>query len=129
MIQSTDNRTLEIIEAHRDIIINLARLGTLTVHRTAKRPKSSATAVVDGATIFVSLEGIIDFSKEAERLEKEIKKLSAELTAVANKLGNEGFLNKAPAQVVEKVREKQTILLEMQQKLQKNLDRIKAAEA
>jgi len=129
MIQSTDNRTLEIIEAHRDIIINLARLGTLTVHRTAKRPKSSATAVVDGATIFVFLEGIIDFSKEAERLEKEIKKLSAELTAVANKLGNEGFLNKAPAQVVEKVREKQTILLEMQQKLQKNLDRIKAAEA
>jgi valyl-tRNA synthetase len=82
--------------------------------------------VVNSASIFVFLEGIIDFTKEAQRLEKEIKKLATELTTVAKKLQNEGFLSKAPADVIEKVREKQGALLEKQQKIQKNLDRIKA---
>mgnify|MGYP000329035050 CR=1 FL=1 len=75
------------------------------------------------------LEDIIDFAKETNRLEKEIKKLAAELTAVAKKLQNEGFLNKAPADVIEKVREKQSLLLEKHQKIQTNLDRIKEVEA
>jgi valyl-tRNA synthetase len=129
LIQSTERDTREILEAHRDLIINLARLRSLTVRNTGARPKSSATAVVNGASIFVSLEGIIDFAKETERLEKEINKVAAELTNVAKKLENKGFLGKAPADVVEKVREKHSLLLEKQQKLQSNLNRIKAAEA
>jgi valyl-tRNA synthetase len=126
LIQSDDAKTRKIIETHQDIIVNLARLRSLEVQHTGKRPKSSATAVVNSASIFVFLEGIIDFTKEAQRLEKEIKKLATELTTVAKKLQNEGFLSKAPSDVIEKVREKQGVLLEKQQKIQKNLDRIKA---
>ena len=129
MIQSDDGQTREIIEAHQDIVNNLARLKGLTVQRTGQRPKSSATVVVNNASIFVDLEGIIDFAKETQRLAKEINKLAIELTKVGKKLDNEGFLNKAPADVIEKVREKQSLLLEKQQKLQMNLDRIKEAEA
>ena len=128
LIQSDDEKTRKIIETHQDIIVNLARLSSLKVQHTGKRPKSSATAVVDNASIFVFLEGIIDFSKEAQRLEKEIKKLATELTTVAKKLQNEGFLSKAPSDVIQKVRDKQDVLLEKQQKIQKNLDRIKALE-
>ena len=84
--------------------------------------------MVNTASIFVFLEGIIDFAKETKRLEREIKKLAAELTTVAKKLKNEGFLSKAPSDVIEKVREKQGVLLEKQQKIQTNLDRIKAVE-
>jgi len=62
--------------------------------------------VVNNASVFVGLEGIIDFSKETQRLEKEIAKLAMELTKIGKKLANEGFLNKAPADVIEKVREK-----------------------
>jgi valyl-tRNA synthetase len=124
-IQSEDEPTRQIITSHQDLIINLAKLDSLTVEETGQRPKSSATAVVSRASIFVSLEGIIDFAKETSRLEKEIKKLAAELGAVAKKLGNEGFLSKAPADVIEKVRQKQSALLEKQQKIQTNLDKIK----
>jgi len=129
LVQSEDRQTREIIESQRDLVINLAKLSALKVDRAAQRPKSSATAVVDNASIFVELEGIIDFAKETQRLEKEIDKLAVELTRVGNKLENEGFLNKAPADVIEKVRLKQSVLLEKQQKLQMNLDRIKAAGA
>ncbi len=47
---------------------------------------------------------------------------------MAKKLRNEGFLSKAPSDVIEKVREKQDLLLEKQKKIQTNLDRIKALE-
>ena len=127
-IQSEDEPTRQIITRHQDLIINLAKLDSLTVEKLGQRPKSSATAVVSRASIFVSLEGIIDFAKETNRLNKEIKKIAAELGTVAKKLENEGFLNKAPADVIEKVRQKQSALLEKQQKIQTNLDKIKKVE-
>jgi valyl-tRNA synthetase len=123
-VQSQDELKIETIRQYQDIIINLARLKSFSANESVKKPKSSATAIVNGASIFVSLEGIIDFAKEADRLEKEINKLTKELSAVSNKLSNENFLNKAPADVVEKVKEKNMALLEKQQKLQANLEKI-----
>ena len=81
--------------------------------------------IVKDVTIFVILEGIIDFDKEIQRHEKEIGKLAKELASVSRKLSNEDFLGKAPAQVVTKVKERHGILLEKEQKTQINLDRIK----
>jgi valyl-tRNA synthetase len=128
IIQSQDDAKRETIEHHQDIIINLARLKTLMVSHLGERPKASATAIVNGASIFVSLEGIIDFSRETNRLEKEIDKLTKELSTVSKKLKNEDFHNKAPENVVAKVKEKQGFLVEKLQKLQSNIERLKALE-
>jgi valyl-tRNA synthetase len=127
-VQSEDESTRQILASHQDLMVNLAKLDSLMVEKTGQRPKSSATAVVKGATIFVSLEGIIDFGKETLRLEKEINKLGTELSKVAKKLENDGFMSKAPADVIEKVRQKQAALLEKQHKIQTNLDKIKEVE-
>ena len=48
-----------------------------------------------------------------------------ELSALSKKLNNEDFLHKAPESVVEKVKEKHRVILEKQQKLEANLERIK----
>ena len=127
--QSQDQLTKQTIEQHRDMIINLARLNSLSVGNAVERPKSAATVVVDDATIFVSLEGIVDFAKEIQRLEKEINKLTNESASVSKKLNNEDFLTKAPAEVVEKVKAKHDGLVEKQEKLLSNLTKIKALEA
>jgi valyl-tRNA synthetase len=127
--QSRDESTKKTIQQHRDMIINLARLNSLSVGNAVERPKSAATAVVNEATIFVSLEGIVDFAKEIERLEKEINKLTNESAAVSKKLNNEDFLRKAPVEVVEKVKAKHDVLVEKQQKLLSNLNKIKELEA
>jgi valyl-tRNA synthetase len=127
--QSRNESTKKTIQQHRDMVINLARLSSLSVGNAGERPKSAATAVVNDATIFVSLEGIVDFVKEIERLEKEINKLTNESATVSKKLNNEDFLRKAPVEVVEKVKAKHDVLVEKQQKLLSNLNRIKALEA
>ncbi|MCD4805155.1 MAG: valine--tRNA ligase, partial [Desulfobacterales bacterium] len=64
-VQSQDELKIETIKQYQDIIINLARLKSFSASESGIKPKSSATAIVNGASIFVSLEGIIDFAKEA----------------------------------------------------------------
>ena len=82
--------------------------------------------MIDNATIFVSLEGIIDFSQEAARLEKEIGKVDSELTVLNKKLGNEDFLSKAPEAVVNKVKNQHQSYSEKREALETHLERIQA---
>ena len=124
-VQIQDQETRQVVKNHQDIIINLAGLNAIAIGGPGERPKTSATTVVDGATVFVSLEGVIDFHKESGRLEKEIDKLTNELMKVSKKLENEAFLNKAPARVVEEVKQKHARLDEKKQKLLANLGKIK----
>jgi len=127
LVHAHDQSMQRLTEQDHDIIINLAKLNSFSIQMEMDRPHASATTVVDGATIFIPLEGIIDFKKEIERLEKEINKINKELVSVLKKLNNEDFLSKAPEHVVEKVKEKQGNLLKKQEKIEVNLDKIKTA--
>jgi valyl-tRNA synthetase len=129
MVHAADAETRATLETHSGVIVNLARLKSLVVTPAAERPRASATAVARNATIYIRLEGIIDFSKETERLEKEISKLSKELTSLAKKLHNQDFLAKAPPEVVDKVKAQQQELLDRQQKIQVNLDKIRSYDS
>jgi len=124
-VHSQHASTRETVTQYKDMIMNLARLESLSVENSGKRPKGAATSVAENATIFVHLEGVVDFTQEIHRLGKEINKLTNELNMATKKLRNEDFLEKAPRDVVDKVKEKYDSLLEKQQKLQKNLDKIK----
>jgi valyl-tRNA synthetase len=115
-----------VVGNNRELIENLARLDGLTVDAQMREPKAAATVLVWGATVYVLLEGIIDFAQERTRLEKEIGKLTRELAGMNKKLGNEDFLEKAPADVVAGVREKHSAKLEKQQALEATLQRIEA---
>ena len=77
----------------------------ITVGIDAK-PKKAATAVAPGAEIYVPLEGLIDFDVELNRLGKELAIIESDLQRTEKKLNNEGFLKKAPQQVIEKEQEK-----------------------
>jgi valyl-tRNA synthetase len=125
-VQSPDKEIRETIEAFKDIVASLAKLKTLTVSASGERPPAAATAITDGATIYVPLAGILDVGKETQRLKKEIDKLEGELTGMAKKLANQRFLDQAPAEVVEKVREKHVLLTEKQQKLRVTLKKMEA---
>lgn len=47
------------------------------------------------------LAGLIDIGAEIARLEKEVKKLDGEVERIEKKLGNQGFVAKAPAEVID----------------------------
>lgn len=120
-----DGEEKRLITENPSLIENLSRLESITLSDTPDAPASSATGVVMGTTIYVSLKGVIDFDKEEQRLEKELEKVTKELLSVSKRLTNESFLDKAPDDVVEKVKEQQQMLQEKSDKLNLNLDKIK----
>ena len=62
--------------------------------------------VAPRATIFIPLGELVDFEKERARLNKERDKCLGEIDRVTKKLANEGFVAKAPAQLIESERAK-----------------------
>jgi len=130
VIYAADGGLRAALASHRNLIENLARLKSLAVTDNPERPPASATAVArGGVTIYVRLEGVIDFARETERLEKDLGKAAKELASLARKLQNQDFLSKAPADVVAKVRDQQQALLERQQKLQTTLEKIRSYDS
>ncbi|MEG2419233.1 MAG: class I tRNA ligase family protein, partial [Eubacterium sp.] len=79
------------------------------------------SAVIEDAEIFLSLEDLVDKEKEIARLQNEKKKIEKELARLNGKLGNEGFLQKAPEQVVAAEREKLAGYTEMMAKVEDRL--------
>ncbi|MDJ0722826.1 MAG: valine--tRNA ligase [Desulfobacterales bacterium] len=126
VMHSDDETARRVIGDHRELVVNLARLDRLDVDVPGDKPKASATAVIANATLFVSLEGVIDFQQEAARLRKEIAKAETEIAKLNRKLGNADFLNKAPENVVAKVRDQHAGYAEKQKALVSHLARIEA---
>ena len=52
----------------------------------------------------LDLSGVIDVAAERRRLEKDLAAAEKERAQAQGKLGNEQFVSKAPAEVVDKIR-------------------------
>ncbi len=63
--------------------------------------KDCATVVTDSARFFIPLSEIIDTEKEMARLTKDRKNVQKDIDFLSKKLSNQGFLAKAPAQLIE----------------------------
>jgi len=83
----------------------LARASVRVDHRAA-RPPLSAHAVADSADVFVHLQGVVDVAAERARLQKEIEKARKEAAFLEGKLGRPDFVERAPADVVARDRER-----------------------
>ncbi|MBI1939228.1 MAG: valine--tRNA ligase [Ignavibacteriales bacterium] len=99
-------KTDRVTEEQSKYIKSLVRIDELKVNAHMEKPKASASAVVKGCDIFIPLEGLIDLNVERTRIEKEIARISGSLEGVKKKLTNEGFVAKAPADVIERERMK-----------------------
>ena len=71
------------------------------------------------------LAGVIDVAKESERLNKEKAKLEKEIASLAGRLSNEGFIAKAPANVVEEQKARLAEAKEAAVKVEEALKRLK----
>ncbi|MGE5591817.1 MAG: valine--tRNA ligase [Bacillota bacterium] len=95
-----------LAERGEGYIRHLGHASSLEIHNSgaAAKPEQAAAAVAGGLEIYLPLKGLIDLDKERERLQKEKAATALELEKLTAKLGNPGFLAKAPAEVVAKDR-------------------------
>jgi len=86
---------------------------------------NAVNVVVEGATIYIPLDDLVDREKEIERLEKELKTLQGEIKRVEGKLSNQGFVSKAPAKVIEEEKAKGEKYAKMLAEVQESLNKLK----
>jgi valyl-tRNA synthetase len=107
----TDAASRKIAEKNHEIIERLARVSDVrSVEQISAGLSKHSTAAFDVGVLY---ERTIDVAAERERLTKDIARYEKGLAAAERQLGNEGFLAKAPAHVVEglKKQEAETRLL------------------
>jgi valyl-tRNA synthetase len=101
-------RHVGLLESQRALIARLARVADdqlLIAERIAQKPEHAATLVVGDVEVFLPLAGLIDMAAERARLSKELDAAESDLARRASRLGNAGFVEKAPAAVVQRERD------------------------
>jgi valyl-tRNA synthetase len=88
----------------KPLVLHMANLTSLEVAADVKRQATAATVVVGDMEIY--LAGLVDKDKERERLNSKRVKLLEDARKAEARLANESFVNRAPADVVEKERQR-----------------------
>jgi len=125
LLIGADQTTESRLERYQDLIDRMARLEYSTSANEA--PAGSVTFVLSGATVALPLQGVVDLPAESARLAKEIGKLEAEIAKMDAKLNNASFVEKAPEEVVDELRERREDASASAAKLKHALEQIKGA--
>jgi valyl-tRNA synthetase len=106
MVKAKDQEVLNTLENNRAYIERFCNPEELVLALEIETPDKAMTAVVTGAEIILPLEGLLNIEEEVARLQKEWDKLN-KVERVQKKLGNEGFIKKAPEKVIEEEKAKE----------------------
>jgi valyl-tRNA synthetase len=117
---SHDPQTKNLVGQNREAVERLGSVSAITEvnQAQASQAPSRATARFDVRVIY---EKKIDVAAERERLTKELEKMEKEIANGQRQLSNEGFLAKAPANVVEGLRKRAGELAELREKAKHKL--------
>jgi valyl-tRNA synthetase len=108
-------------------IRQLAGVGSFTAGPNATKPAQAASVMHGEFEAYVSLAGLIDVPKEIQRLEKQLGEKQKQLAGTQAKLGNAGFVERAPAEVVQQQRELVTELEQQIKAIGANLHELRQA--
>ena len=106
LLGNGDARDKMRLEQNAPFLEKLAKLDAIKWLEKDEEAPIAATALVGELEILVPMAGLIDRDAELARLSREVEKLEKDLTRIRGKLGNASFVDKAPADVVAKEKEK-----------------------
>lgn len=124
-IYSENKETREIFNKLSKNLISLANLSEVEILEEDKDIENVAAMIKGDFNMYLSLEGLIDYNKEYERLSQEISRIESELKRANGKLNNEKFVAKAPKELVDQEKEKQIKYTQMLAEVKKSIEDIK----
>ena len=110
------------VDRNGPLIERLARLSSIIV--SDDTPEGAVTLTLEDCEVNLPLAGVIDIAAEKARLKKAVGKAQKEIKGLEGKLQNQGFLAKAPEEVVEEQRHRLEAARSDHQRLAAALDRL-----
>lgn len=126
LLQNTTDSEKAQIARIEPLFKALAKVESITFLADAEQPPLSSSSVVGHVSVFVPMKGLIDPKAELGRLQKDLDKVQKQHDQIATKLGNEGFVAKAPAAVVEGEKVKLAEFADQLAKIKANMEQIAA---
>jgi valyl-tRNA synthetase len=109
------------LDGERARLGQLARVSEIDFDGAGERGVGASAVLRDGTEVFLPLEGLVDLERERARLRGEIERLDQQVKGAQGKLSNENFVGRAPAEVVQKERDKVQVFSEQRTKLVEKL--------
>jgi valyl-tRNA synthetase len=126
LLQNASDNDRLLYDSNQSFIETLAKIEHSEWLATTDETPESATALVGEMKILIPLAGLIDKDAELARLEKEIGKLQSNVEKTTAKLVNKSFVDKAPAEVVAKERERLAEMSRAIEQLREQAEKIQA---
>ncbi|MSO19303.1 MAG: valine--tRNA ligase [Acidobacteria bacterium] len=105
-LRGRDDATNQAATRYRNAIERLSTVSALEVSNEPLAEAGGAVRSMPRYALRIALSDAVDPAAERIRLEKELQKLEKETISLANQLGNENFLAKAPAHIVAGMRKR-----------------------
>ena len=119
----TAKDTMRVEHNHR-YLTTLAKLESITLLPAGNVAPESATGLVGELKLLIPMAGLIDKNAEITRLTKEIEKLQKDIERGDIKLSNTNYVERAPADIVEKERQRLNDMRSAEEKLQEQRKKI-----
>lgn len=122
IIFSENNKIRDIFKASEVFFSTLAYASELIIKDNNEGISNDLVSVIipDGI-IYMPFQELVDIEKEKERLQKEKERLQKEVERVEKKLSNEGFVSKAPTNVIEEEKSKMIKYNDMLKKVEEQI--------
>ncbi|MNM76535.1 Valine--tRNA ligase [compost metagenome] len=125
IVKPGSDKVNDIISRNENYVRRFCNTSDFSVSMAAEAPDKAMSAIVTGAELYFPLAGLIDIGQEIARLQKEFENLTKEVERVEKKLGNEGFVAKAPAKVIEEEKAKMQDYSEKRAKVLARIEELK----
>ena len=125
LLQNGSADDQQLLEKHQLLLSTLAKTESIQWLQADDKAPESAIALVGNMRLLIPMAGLIDKEAEIARLTKGIEKLEKDVQRIASKLENANFVDRAPADVVEKERQKLAELQSALDNLRTQLEKIK----
>ena len=122
LFKNADEHKREIIKNNKSLITNLAKINNITfVSEDLTQSENFIISTIDELVLMIPLDGLIDTAAEKNRLNKELSNINNEIDQISKRLNNQMFIDKAPSNVVEEVKNKQKIFNQRKSEIEKAL--------
>jgi valyl-tRNA synthetase len=125
ILSCASEESLRLMRHNEGAILSLARVADLAVGMNIDKPEDASIQVAGDVQIYVPLKGLVDVEAEEQRLLKEIGKADKEMEQFSRKLATPTFVDRAPADIVAREREKLAEATARRQVLVESLDKIR----
>ncbi len=126
VVLGSSQSDIDLLAPYSGAIMRLALLESLEfkLREDATVPKLSAVNSNAHYDAVLVLEGLLDPEAEKQRLTKELAKVTQEITSLAGRLNNAGFVAKAPPEVLEQHRTQLEALTQKKDRLEASFNRL-----